>query len=239
MGLAETDAATRRGAGAAQGSDDERARLRERAFELGLKPADMATVAELRRLVARNDLGPLTLEKRAEVLDYIREHPACSVAEACREVRVKRSEVRALLESDREFYEDYERARGRATLEDIYEATELLAIEGVEKPLVSAGKIVTYPEGHPQAGEIVTVREYSEKLLEFLNRTRTPEGKAAEARRLGIEISGPNGGAIEVQAGVGMDAIAAVFAAAGVQMPALEAPEGTAEIVAEEDEPVG
>lgn len=241
MGLAETEPAASRGGSAPASADaDERAKLRERAFELGLKPPTAATAVELERMVDANDYVELTLETRAALLDYIRDHPACSVAEACRHVKVKRHEVRALLRSDADFHEDYERVRGRATLEDIYAATEKLAIEGVEKPVVSAGKLVYYPEGHPQAGEIVTVREYSEKLLEFLNRTRTPEGKAADARKLGIEISGPDGAPVQVQSGVSLGDVLHVLAAAGVDLPGLAAaaqPEIEGEIVAETDEP--
>lgn len=40
------------------------------------------------------------------------------------------------------------------------------AVIGYPRPLVSAGKLLTYPEGHPQAGEIVVIMEKSDRLLE-------------------------------------------------------------------------
>lgn len=211
-----------------EGPVDERAELWERAYELGLRPPGQATVGELRALVARNELVELTAETRAAVLEYIREHPKCSLRDACSAARVRRADVRAVLKSDADFYEEHEVARGRG-VEDIYDAVRRLAIEGVERPLVSAGKLVK-----DDNGELVVVREYSDRLVEMLYKARTPEGKALQAGKLGIEISGPDGGPVVVQRGIALGEVLAILEAAGKGRE-LEAPPA-GEVIDESDE---
>lgn len=177
----------------------------------------------------------LTAEERVAVLDYIREHKDCSVRQACEAVGALRKHFRATRKAEPEFDDDYREARGYSN-EQMVGTFRKLAIEGVEEPIVSAGKLVYYPEGHEKAGQIVTKRVYSDRLLARGLELYTPEGKAALANKLGIEISGPDGGPIEIQRGVTMNEVLKVLQAAG-KAKELEAPEGTAEVVDERDEP--
>lgn len=172
----------------------------------------------------------LTAEERVAVLAYLRENPKASNNEACRHVGVARKNLKRDLDDDPEFREDYEVARGRG-VERIYEAVDRLVFEGVKKPLVSAGKLVKDDDGN-----VVEVREYSERLTELLYRARTPEGKAMEARKLGIELNIPEG-AVQIQSGVSTNDLLAMLQKVKGQ-PELEAPEGTGEVLDERDEPV-
>lgn len=180
------------------------------------------------REIDRLTPNELSEEQRAAFLAYVKDHPDCSVREACEEVGVRRKDVRALKRSSAEFEEDYRTARGYGQ-EQIMNSVVKLAIKGVEEPLVSAGKLV-----RDENGDVVTVRKYSDRLLQVLVHGFTPEGKAMMANKLGIEISGPDGGPIEVQRGISFEEVAKVLAAAGKNLE-LEAPEGTAEVVSEED----
>lgn len=178
----------------------------------------------------------LTEEERESFFEYVRAHQGCSVRDACRAVALRRRDVRHMRKTVREFEEEWRDAQGWGQ-EATISALKKLGIDGVEEYVVSAGKIVTYPEGHPRAGEMVTQRRYDSRATLALFGAMTDEGRAAAAGKLGIEVN-VDVGKVEIQQGVGMDAIAAVFAAAGVTMPALEAPAGTAEVVAVEDVPV-
>lgn len=175
----------------------------------------------------------LTDEERQAFVDYVRGHQGCSVQEACKQVGVRRKDVRALRKADSEFDEDYRVARGYGT-EQILGGMVKLGIEGVEEPLVSAGKLVRGDDG-----EIITVRRYDSRALIAMFNGMTPDGKALAAGKLGIEISGPDGGPIKVQAGVPLADVARVLLEAGVDLsalagrPALGEIEG--EIVGEED----
>jgi hypothetical protein len=173
----------------------------------------------------------LTSEEKDAFLGYVREHQDCSVREACNAVGLQRKDVRRLRKESSEFDDDYREARGYGN-EQMVNTFRKLAIEGVEEPLVSAGKLVRDDDGN-----IVTKRVWSDRLLSRGLELYTPEGKAALANKLGIEISGPDGGPIEIQRGVSFDDVAKVLRAAG-KLPELEAPEGTAEVVDEQDEPV-
>jgi hypothetical protein len=200
----------------------ERERLRERCYELGLRPAQRANLRELRKLIKQNEHVDLTAAARRQFLDYIEQHPTCSVAEACRETRLRRQDVRVLLDSDTEFREDYRTARGYGQ-EQIIGQMVKLAIEGVDEPIASGGAIVG------------TKRVYSERLLQTMFNGLTPEGKAMLAGKLGIEISGPDGGPIEVQQGVSLES---VFAFMQKHVAGELEDTVAGELVAETDEPV-
>ena len=172
----------------------------------------------------------LTPERYQEVLDYIRENPDCSTREACDHVGVTRKDVRAYRKDHQDADDDYREARGYSN-EQMVNTFVKLAIEGVEEPLVSAGKLV-----RDDNGEIVTVRKYSDRLLARGLELYTPEGKAALANKLGIEISGPDGGPIPIQSGVSFAEVAKVLQAAGKLPAELEAPEGTGEVLDERDD---
>jgi hypothetical protein len=64
------------------------------------------------------------------------------------------------------------------------------AVDGVQEPLVSAGKIVRDDDGNP-----IAIRRYSDAILTLLLKARRPE-KFRE--RSSVEMSGPGGKPIEV-----------------------------------------
>lgn len=170
-----------------------------------------------------------TDEEWDALCDYIREHPDCSTREACAAVGLQRKDVRRVRKESVERDDDYRNARGYSD-EQLVNTFRKLAVEGVLEPIVSAGKLV-----RDDNGQIIYKRVYSDRLVELGLKMHTPEGKAMVANKLGIEISGPDGGPIEIQRGVTFDEVAKVLQAAG-KLPELEAPEGTAEIVSESDE---
>jgi hypothetical protein len=184
---------------------------------------------------------PLTPDERMAFVQYVKDHKGCSVREACKAVDVRRVDVRALLKSDIEFGEDYRTARGYGQ-EQILNTMVEEALVGVEEFVVSAGKIVAYPEGHERAGDLVTVRRRSERLIQTMFNGLTPEGKSMLAGKLGIEISGPDGGPIQVQQGVSLESVARVLLDAGVDLEELAGRRVAGEIEAgelvdETDEP--
>lgn len=175
----------------------------------------------------------LTPDERAAFVEYVRAHKGCSVQEACKAVGVRRQDVRALRKADSEFAEDYAVARGYGA-EQILGGMVKLALEGVEEPLVSAGKLVLGGDGKP-----LKIRKYDSRALIALFNGMTPEGKSMMAGKLGIEISGPDGGPIAVQSGVSLESVAQVLLSAGVDLEALadRHNEIQGELVAETDEP--
>jgi hypothetical protein len=64
------------------------------------------------------------------------------------------------------------------------------AVDGVQEPLVSGGKIVRDDDGNP-----IAIRRYSDAMLTLLLKARRPE-KFRE--RSSVEMSGPGGKPIEV-----------------------------------------
>jgi hypothetical protein len=113
-----------------------------------------------------------------------------------------KAEIDAYLTANPDFRDDYLEARGYS---DDQIRAELVrrAIDGIDEPIYHQGVMV---------GE---VRRYSDRLLEFLARTRLPEALALQAHRQQIEVSGPEGGPIEVQQGVSLADVAAVLRRAG------------------------
>ena len=181
-----------------------------------------------------DEVRSLTDDEREQFLEYVAAHTECSVREACEHAGIRRKDVRSLLKRDQEFLEDYRTARGYGA-HQIFGQMVKLAIEGVEEPIASGGAIV----GHK--------RVFSERLLQTMFNGLTDEGKAMAAGKLGLEITGADGGPIKIQPGVSLGAVAEVLAAAGVDLAslaegartraALEAGEPAAEIVGETDEP--
>ncbi|MDB5363478.1 MAG: hypothetical protein JWO51_4775, partial [Rhodospirillales bacterium] len=92
-----------------------------------------------------------------------------NVSEAARWAAVSRSGAYALRLADEEFALAWAESQGQAV-----DALELearrRAVEGVEQPVMYAGKPV-----HDDGGDPVTVRHYSDRLLELLLKARRPE----------------------------------------------------------------
>lgn len=81
--------------------------------------------------------------------------------------------------ADADFAASWETALDTAT--DFLEAeARRRAVDGVSHPVVRAGKIVTDEEGQP-----VTVRQYSDRLLELLLRAHRPERFQGRSGRSG------------------------------------------------------
>lgn len=164
----------------------------------------------------------LTDDEREAVLAFVREHRGCSIREAALAAGVHRADVKKTRKESSDFEDDWRNAQGYGS-ETVMAQMVKLAIDGVDEPVVSAGAIVG------------SKKVYDSRALENLWKM-TPEGRATIAARLGVEISGPEGGPIQIQRGVELDAVLGVLQAARVA-GALEAPDGTAEIVAVDDEP--
>ena len=179
----------------------------------------------------------LTPEDQEAFLEYIRTHQGDSIANACETLKLgfHRKDVRRLIREDPDFDNAYRNARGYGN-EQVVNTYRLLAVEGVEKPLVSAGKLVTYPPGHEREGEIVYVKEYSDRLVELGFKAYLEEGKAMDARRQGIDVDVKV--SHQLQSGVTTDDLLKMLQRVKEQ-PALEAPEGTGEVVDVSDEPAG
>lgn len=154
------------------------------------------------------DVRELTGEERERFLEYVAEHRDESNKAACVAVGIRRKDVRALMQADKDFLEDYRTARGYGA-EQIFGQMVKLAIEGVEEPIASGGQIVG------------SKRVYSDRLLQTMFNGLTDEGKAMLAGKLGIEITGADGGPIKVQAGVDLGQVADALREAGVDLSQL------------------
>jgi hypothetical protein len=193
----------------------------------GVRGGEVPAAVPARRGLAHSELDEI-LEinppERKAFLEYVATHRGCSVREACAAAGVRRRDVKALIHGDAEFAEDYAVARGRG-VEQIHAQMVKLAIEGVQKPIVSQGQVVTHE----------TV--YSERLLQTMFNALTPEGRATLGNKLGIEIN-TGGGDVKLQEGVSLGEVAAFMRE---HVPGFQAQlegEPAGEIVAETDEPV-
>jgi hypothetical protein len=175
------------------------------------------------------DVRSLTLEERDAFLDRVRDHRDESNKAACMAVGIRRRDVRALMQADKEFLEDYRTARGYGA-EQIFGQMVKLAIEGVEEPIASGGAIVG------------TKRVYSDRLLQTMFNGLTEEGKAMLAGKLGIDVNGSFDVNVKVQAGVDLGQVADALREAGVDLSQLgngaAAELEAAEIVDIVDEPL-
>lgn len=173
----------------------------------------------------------LTKGQRDAFFAYITADPGCSVKDACLAAGVKRRDVRRLRREDAEFDEDYRTARGYGP-QRVMGAMVKLGIEGVKKPLVSAGKLV-----RDEDGEVVYETVYSDRILENLYKTGTPEGQPLLPGKATLEINGDVHH--HVQRGVPLADVAQVLLDAGVDLQALadgKEVADAAEIVAVDDE---
>lgn len=106
------------------------------------------------------NLSKLTVKKRAEFLDYLRD--GWSITAAAAKIRVSRQAVYALRKSDDEFAKEWDDAYESGT--DLYEdEAKRRAIQGTEKPVFYQGEVV----GH--------IKEYSDTLLIVALKARRPE----------------------------------------------------------------
>jgi len=97
-----------------------------------------------------------------------------------------KADIDAYLAANPDFRDDYLEARGYS---DDQIRAELVrrAIDGIDEPIYHQGVIV---------GE---VRRYSDRLLEFLARTRLPEALALQHARHHVEVTGAGGGPVEIE----------------------------------------
>lgn len=184
----------------------------------------------------------LTDEERAALLVYVEAHRGddkFSFTKAAQEIGVRNADIKLTRKEHEDFDEEVRNARGYGT-EAVMNAMVRLAINGVDEPIVSAGKLVTDPE----TGKPMVKRVYDSRAAIELFKALTPDGKAMLAGKLGIEISGPDGGPVEVQRGVELGPVAAMLLKAGVDLAALAAgvekaeleAAGAGEVVEESDE---
>ena len=100
-----------------------------------------------------------------------------------------RTRVYELRKVDEDFRAAWDEAENNASDKLEAEAWRR-AVDGVQEPLVSAGKIIRDDDGNP-----VAIRRYSDAMLTLLLKARRPE-KFRE--RSSVEMSGPGGKPIEV-----------------------------------------
>jgi hypothetical protein len=107
-----------------------------------------------------------------------------NVSGACALVGMSRSRAYGLRGEDPAFARSWDEAEQVAA--DALEAeARRRALEGVPRPLVSAGKLV-----RDDAGAVVYIREYSDRLLELLLRAHRP-GKFRVAAETRSDVVGP------------------------------------------------
>lgn len=102
-----------------------------------------------------------------------------NVSAAARMAGLSRSSAYALRRRDPGFAAAWRDAEEEAV--DLLEAeARRRAVEGIEEPLMGGGKLIKDDDG-----QVVTVRKYNDRLLEFLLKAHRPErfrdGAAAEA----------------------------------------------------------
>jgi hypothetical protein len=96
---------------------------------------------------------------------------SANVSASCRAAGIHRNAVYHWLELDAEFSLLYKQAELDAN-DRIRAELFRRAIDGIEKPVVSAGKLVYTLDGEP-----LTILEYSDSLLSLLAKARLPEFK--------------------------------------------------------------
>lgn len=140
----------------------------------------------------------------AAFLALIRANPTIGnkAAFAAANVHLTRDQISSLLaEPDRR--DEYNEARGRSQ-ERIRAAIAQRAIDGIEEPIVSVkGEIVGYK------------RIYSDRLLALMAKAHLPEYRETKH----LEITGGEGGPVQVQQGVSLSAVLGVLIAAGATTP--------------------
>ena len=92
-----------------------------------------------------------------------------NVSDAARWAAVSRSSAYALRLAEEEFALQWAEAQGQA-IDALEMEARRRAVDGVEQPVLYAGKPV-----HDDGGDPITVRHYSDRLLELLLKARRPE----------------------------------------------------------------
>lgn len=108
---------------------------------------------------------------------------------AAMQAGVDRKTIYTWLEKDEQFSFKYHQAEAEAN-DAIRGEIWRRAIQGVEEPVVSVGKLV-YVEDEKEKGKMkpLTVRKYSDNLLALLAKARMPEFRDKQS----VEMSGPDG----------------------------------------------
>lgn len=213
----------------ARGHPDETGGETQAGSSTGLAPRTMAELWADQDLRARwDEIWDVTDEQREAILAYARDHRDCSFGAACEAAGVRRKDGKALRKSDREFEDDWLSTQGVGP-QHLIAGLRKLALEGVKKPIVSAGKIM-----RDDAGEILYETVYDSRTLLWLADHMTDEGRRVLTAKFGIEISGPDGGPVQLeQKGATLRDALAWALEKGIPLPELV--EG--EVVAETDEP--
>jgi hypothetical protein len=129
----------------------------------------------------------LTRQRQLDFLRHLAE--TGNVSKAVALAGTSRTRVYALRQKDRSFTEAWDEAEEIAC-DRLEEEARRRALEGVEVPVVSAGRVVRGDDGHP-----LVMRRYSDTLLLALLRARRPE---EFGKRRSTELSGPSSGAMQV-----------------------------------------
>jgi len=116
-----------------------------------------------------------------------------NVRAACMAAGIDRSQVYRWQEHDEEFSLKFNIATEEAN-DMIRAALWRRGVDGIEKPVVSMGKVV-YVEDPKKKGEQIPLMErvYSDNLLSLLAKARMPEFREKQQ----MELSGPNGGPLQ------------------------------------------
>jgi hypothetical protein len=130
----------------------------------------------------------LTLSARDEFLGYLR--AGNTITFAARAIGMSRQGVYDHKASDPAFAAEWDQAVDEG-IDVLEQEAKRRAVEGVSKPIVQGGRIVTDADGNA-----LVVREYSDKLLEMLLKAKKPDVYRDNAR---IEHTGKDGGPIETR----------------------------------------
>ena len=108
---------------------------------------------------------------------------------SAKKANVHRTTIYQWLEHDEDFSMEYKQAELDAC--DVIRA-ELFrrAVQGVEEPVVSAGRLVRNPDG-----SVLTVKKYSDALMSSLAKARLPEFREKQT----VEVTGKDEGSVKVQ----------------------------------------
>jgi len=169
------------------------------------RDAENKARAKARKKAKREALGiPTPADRRAQ--DRARKKAAFLeafarlgiVRLACMEAGIRNRQVPyEWAEADPDFARAWGYARDDAN--DVLEAeARRRGYDGIVKPLIAGGRLVKLNEitGRPEdIGQIATVREYSDKLLEKCLEANNPKFR----RTLKTEVSGPGGGPIQFE----------------------------------------
>jgi len=135
----------------------------------------------------RNSVHLLKARKKAFLKVYA---ASGSLTEAAKRVKVSRSQHYVWLKDDVDYAAKFEDAREQAGELLVAEAWRR-AVDGVEEPVVSMGKMVRNDDGSP-----LLVRKHSDALMQTLLKSYQP-GRFRE--RTSVEHTGPGGGPLAMK----------------------------------------